>query len=134
MTIAARIFAVAALVLCAAPAFAQNGSDPGQTTPKAEPPPVPDKGITSQFNCVDENGKHMGTRNHLFYRVEMTNKCEQRLKCQIFAYAVASKGPSQGRATLVLASKSRGAPTQIYDFKIKGTGGLITVSRECRVF
>ena len=118
---------IAALVLSAGLALARADDAP-------EPPPVADKGTTSQLNCIDENNHHMGQGNHLFYRIAMTNKCEQRLKCQIFAYAISSKGPSQGRATLVLAPKSRGAPAQIYDFKIKGPGGMTTSSRECRVF
>ena len=132
MTNAAKFLAGAALMLFAVPALAQN--DAGQTPPKDEPPPVADKGTTSQLNCVEENGKHMGSGNHLFYRTEMTNKCEQRLKCRIFTAAYSSKGPSMGRATLVLAPKSQGAPPQIHDFKVKGAGGMTTSSRECRVF
>ncbi len=126
MTIAARILAVVALMLCAASAFAQNA-------PAQEPPPVADKGTTPQLNCVEENNKHMREGNHLFYRIAMSNKCEQRLKCRVFAAAYSSKGPSIGRATLVLAPKSQGAPAQIYDFKVKGAGGMTTASHECTV-
>jgi hypothetical protein len=113
------------LALCAAPAFAQNA--PGQ-----EPPAVADKGTTSQLNCIEENNKHMGEGQHLFYRIQMTNTCEQRLKCQIFAAAYSSKGVSIGRATLILAAKSKGAPPQIFDFKVKGAGGMTSASRECK--
>ena len=127
MSPAARILALAALILCATPAFAQ-------TAPGQESPLVADKGTTAQLNCDDENNRHMGEGNHLFYRIEMTNKCEQHLECAVFAYAVTSKGPSKGRATLVLASISKGAAPQIYDFKVKGVGGMTTASRECRVF
>ena len=92
-----------------------------------------DKGTTLQLNCVDENNHEVGRAMRSVYRIELSNKCEQRLKCEIFAYAITGKGPSKGRATLVLAPKSQGAAPQFYDFKIKGTGGMTTTSRECRV-
>jgi hypothetical protein len=128
---AIRWFALA-MALCATPALAQNAPDAGQAPPKDEPPPVADKGTTSQLNCVDESNKHMGERHHLSYRIHMTNKCEQRLKCKIFAAAYSSKGVSIGRATLILAAKSKNAPAQIYDFKIKGAGGMTSSTRECK--
>ena len=115
-------------------AAAQNAPDAGQTPPKAEPQPVADKGTTSQINCVVENDEHMGERHRQFFRIAMSNNCEQRIKCHVFAASYSSKGPSFGRATLVLAPKSKGAPPQIYDFKVKGAGGMTSTSRECRVF
>ena len=121
-------------LLAAAFVLAGCFSAAAQNAPGQEPPPVADKGTTSQLNCVDENGTHMGSGKHLFYRTAMTNKCEQRLKCEIFTAAYSSKGPSIGHATLILAAKSKGAPPQTHDFKVKGVGGMTTSSRECRVF
>jgi hypothetical protein len=120
--------AAAALIVCGC-----TGLACAQTAP-AEPSPVADKGTTAQLNCVEENGKHLRAGNHLIYRTEMSNKCEQRIKCRVFAAAYTSKGPSIGHATLVLAPKSRGAPPQVYDFKVKGAGGMTSTSRECAVF
>jgi hypothetical protein len=122
----AKYLAAAAFMLSATSAFAQ-------TAPAPEVPPVADKGTTSQLNCIADNNRDVGKGNNSIYRIEMSNKCEQRLKCAVFAYAITAKGPSQGRATLVLAPKSQGAAPQFYDFKIKGTGGMTTTSRECRV-
>ncbi len=119
--------AAAALIVCGLAVAAS-----AQTT--AEPSPVADKGTTAQLNCVEENGKHLRAGNHLIYRTEMSNKCEQRIKCRVFVAAYTSKGPSLGHATLVLAPKSRGAPPQIFDFKVKGAGGMTSTSRECAVF
>jgi hypothetical protein len=115
-------------------AAAQNAPDSGQKPPKAESPPVADKGTTSQLDCVVENNEHMGERNHMFFRIAMSNVCEQRIKCKVFAASYSSKGLSFARATLVLAPKSKGAPPQTYDFKVKGAGGMTSTSRECRVF
>ncbi len=126
------LFAAAALLLAGCfTAFAQN--DPGQTPPK-EPAPVADKGTTSQLECVDENNKHMGEGRHLFFRIAMTNKCDQRLKCEVFVASYSSKGASIGHTTLVLPAKPKGAAPQTFDFKVKGAGGMTSSSRECRVF
>ena len=129
MTKMKSLAAAARLILCGCAGAASAQPAPGQ-----EPPPVADKGTTSQLNCVEENGKHMGAGNHLIYRTEMSNKCEQRLRCRLFGAAYSSKGPSYGRGTLVLAPKSRGAAAQVYDFKVKGAGGMTSTSRECAVF
>jgi hypothetical protein len=66
MSRAARFLALS-LTLCAAPAFAQN--DSGQAPPKAELPPVADKGATAQYNCLDESEKHVASGHILFYRI-----------------------------------------------------------------
>src|SRR5476649_1437771 len=102
MTNAARCLAVAALMLCAAPAFAQNA--PGQ-----EPPPQADPGTTGQTNCIDENDHYVTLGKGVGFRIELTNKCEQRLTCKVFAFITSPKGMAQGRGTIVLAPKSRGA-------------------------
>ena len=60
-------------------------------------------------------------------RSSSTNKCEQRLKCQIFVYIISAKGPVQGHATL-LAPKSAARRPKSYVLKVKMLGG-ITQSR-----
>jgi hypothetical protein len=133
MVLAARCLTAAALMLCAAPAFAQNAPAQGQQPPQAAPPPVADKGTTAQYNCLDEDEKYARDGKRIVYRMTLTNKCEQRLKCAVFAYQVSSKGPSQGRGMLVLAPKSAGAKaTQVYELKVKAMGGMGTASRECK--
>jgi hypothetical protein len=68
MTNAARLLAVAALVLCAAPAFAQNAPDPGQELPlQAEP------GSTSQIECIDENDHYTMNGKQPIFVIELTN-------------------------------------------------------------
>jgi hypothetical protein len=133
-----KTLSLAALLLfgCIA-ASAQNApdqdKDKGQNLGQ-EPPPVADKGTTAQYNCLDESEKHVGGGKQIFYRIMLTNKCEQRLKCAVFAYQVGSKGPSQGHGTLVLAPKSAGAKaTQVFELKIKSMGGMGAWSRECKV-
>jgi hypothetical protein len=127
MTNAARCLAVAALMLCAAPAFAQNA--PGQ-----EPPPQADPGTTGQTNCIDENDHYVTLGKGVGFRIELTNKCEQRLTCKVFAFITSPKGMAQGRGTIVLAPKSRGAAaTSSFTMKAKMNGGSSQSARECRV-
>jgi Spy/CpxP family protein refolding chaperone len=118
----------AALILCATAAIANA------QTASAAPPPVADKGITAQYNCVDEENKAIGTYGHWQYRVELKNKCEQRLKCLVYGAAFGAQGVQKGRAVMILAAKSRGAASiKVMQFRIKEVGGMTTVSRHCWV-
>jgi hypothetical protein len=127
----ARIAAlsVALVVGFAVAGLAEDAPADGQT------PPVPDKGTTSQLNCVDQKSEYTKDAKGIFYVQTFANKCEARLTCKVFAYVLNSRGPSHGHATLVLAPKSAGeAATKRYALKVKGVGGFGTSDRECRVF
>jgi hypothetical protein len=121
----------AALILCgflSTAAWAQNA--PGQ-----EPPPVADPGTTGQSNCISENDNFKRNGKQPVFEIELENKCEQRLKCQVFVYITSAKGPVQGRGTIVLAPKSKGAAAKgSYIIKTKMAGGSSQSARECRVF
>lgn len=133
VTSTSRLFAltVAMAIGFAAVGLAQDAPADGQTT---EPPPVPDKGTTSQLNCIDQRTEHKQTGNGLFYVLTLANKCEARMKCTIFVYQLNARGPSQGRGTLILGAKSAGAAAKkSYALKIKGAAGFSTSERECRV-
>ena len=115
----------------AAEGFAQDAPADGQA---AEPPPVPDKGTTSQLNCIEQSSEYKQTGKSLFYIQTFANKCEARMTCTIFVYQLNARGPSQGRGTLILGAKSAGAAAKkSYALKIKGAGGVSTSERECRV-
>lgn len=126
MTHAARLLATAALMLCAAPALAQNA--PGQ-----EPPPQADPGTTIQANCIAENDTFTMRGKQPIFTIEMTNKCEQRMSCKVFVYINSAKGPVQGRGTIVMAAKSKGAAaTGTFTMKAKTNGGSSQSTRECK--
>jgi hypothetical protein len=123
-----RTFA-AALILCGSYACAN-----AQNAPVA-PPPVADKGTTVQINCIDEEGETLGKDGHLVRAIKLTNKCEQRLRCQTYAAAYGAQGVQRGQAVLILAPESKGpAAARTYKFKIKEGGGMLTSTRHCRVF
>jgi hypothetical protein len=133
MSHTAKVLGAAALLLCggfAGAALAQNAPAAGQ-----EPPPKADAGTTSQLNCISDSGGFKRSGDSATYTIELENKCEQRLKCRVYAYVTSSKGPVQGHATMILAPKSRGAAAkQSYAMKVKMLGGMAQSSRECRVF
>jgi hypothetical protein len=102
--------------------------------PKAEPPPVPDKGTTPQLNCISQDSRYTQDGKAIFFVQTFENKCEARIRCEVFVYQINARGPTQGRATLTLARKSGGAAaTKVYKLKVKGAGGSSTSARECRV-
>jgi len=129
MTKAAKYLAVAALMLAGClSATAQNTPATGQ-----EPSPVADAGTTAQANCIDENDHYKMSGKQPMFVIELTNKCEQRITCKVFAYINSARGPAQGRGTIVLAPKSRGAAAKnTYTMKTKMVGGNSISDRECR--
>ena len=69
------------------------------------------------------------------FEIALENKCERRMTCKVFVYINSAKGPVQGRGTIVLAEKSRGAAaTKSFTMKAKMAGGSSQSTRECRVF
>jgi hypothetical protein len=125
-------FFAAVLILCGSYACANAQNAP---VAPAAPPPVADKGTTVQLNCIDEEGETLGDYRHLVRAIKLTNKCEQRLRCQTYAAAYGAQGVQRGKAVLILAPKSKGvAAAKTYKFKIKEGGGMLTSTRHCRVF
>jgi len=130
MTDFARILAGTALILggvFASAALAQSPPAAGQK------PPVPDEGTTQQESCISDGGGFKMIGDTPTYTIELTNKCEQRLKCQIFVYVISAKGPVQGHSTLTLPGNTRGKPVkESYVLKVKMLGGMAQSTRECK--
>jgi hypothetical protein len=101
---------------------------------KSEPPPKPDRGTTSQLDCIDQKSEYTRTGHTIFYVQTFENKCEARMKCAVFSSVLQAKGLSHGQGTVVLGPKSAGASAKkSYAMKVEGTGGFGTSERECRV-
>jgi hypothetical protein len=106
-----------------------------QNAPATESPPKADAGTTGQTQCISEDDHYVRLGKGFSFRIELTNKREQRIRCKVFVYITSAKGTSQGRATIVLAQKSRGpAATGTFTMKAKMNGGSTQSTRECRVF
>jgi hypothetical protein len=137
MTNAAKLLAAAALLLCGCFSAAAETQTQTLSVPVSgqEPPPVADPGTTGQLKCISEDDHYVRLGKGVGFRIELTNLCEQRIKCKVFAYITSAKGPAQGRGTIVLAPKSRGAAAKnSYTMKAKMNGGSSQSTRECRVF
>ena len=107
--------------------------DDGQTPPK-ESQPQPDPGTTGQSKCISEDENYKRNGNSVVYVIALENKCEARLKCEVYAYVVSAMGPSQGRTTMILAPSSQGAAAKkSYAMKVKMVGGSAQIARACRV-
>jgi len=97
--------------------------------------PVPDARTTGQAPCIEETGDYETHGKTVSYVIGIENKCDKRLKCEIFANVTGAKGSSLGPTTLILGAKSSGAAAKkSYTMKVKAAGGTAQVSRECRVF
>jgi len=117
------------------PALPQNPLPGSAPSPAAPANPVPDAGTTAQAACIDETGDYETQGGKIIFIIGLKNKCDKRLRCEIFAYVVGAKGPSYGHTVTVLAAASNGAPTtRTYAMKVKAAGGTAQVSRQCRVF
>jgi len=111
-------------------AAAQNAPAPGQ-----EPPPVADKGTTVQEKCIDENDGYTRRGGKPMFVIQLENKCEQRLTCKVYAYVTSARGVVQGRGTIKLAAKSKGAAAKgTFVMPAKKMGGNSQSDRECRVY
>jgi hypothetical protein len=149
----APMLAILALVLCSVIATAQDATPPagaqqqtapdlpanplpGTSAPSApQQNPVPDAGTTGQAACIDETGDYATHGSAVTFVIGLTNKCDKRLRCRIFAYVVGAKGPASGQTTMILGAKSSGAAAkQTYAMRVKAAGGTAQVSRECRVY
>ena len=128
--LAIRRLAGAALMLCGCLTAASAQNAAGQ-----EPPPVAEPGTTGQSACIAENDSWIRQGRGIAFAIALTNKCEQRLQCRVFAYVTSAKGAVQGHGTLRLAPASKGqAATQRWSMKVKMSSGSSQSARECRVF
>ena len=101
----------------------------------AAKPPTPEPGATAQSACIEETGDYATHGTSVTFVIGLENKCDKRLKCEVFAYVIGAKGPSKGHAILILGPKSSGAAAKkSYAMKVKIAGGTAEVSRECQVF
>jgi hypothetical protein len=134
----AKSLSVAALMLCAfvAAAHAQKAPAAGQEPPVASgqtPPPVAEPGATAQGACITENDGYEMRGNSPTFVITLENKCEQRLKCEIFASISSARGSAKGHTTIVLGPKSSGvAAKKSYAIKVKMVGGMSQSDRACK--
>jgi hypothetical protein len=103
---------------------------PGTAAPAAAP-----SGAASDLqSCLQETGDYITHGHTVSYVIAITNTCEKRLRCEIFANVIGARGSSLGRTVMMLDAASKGAAAKrSYEMRVKAAGGTAQVSRECRV-
>jgi hypothetical protein len=128
-----RTLLAVVLIVIATPALAVKPVLPPppeqqQETQQQEPAvPVP----TGKPKCIQQKDTFTEAKTFV---IELSNACEQRMRCTVHAYVVNSRGPTKGFATLTLAPASKGAAAhRSYVMKLKESYGSAEVSRSCKV-
>ncbi len=123
----ALVFATGAL------AEDSNSVPPGQQPPTEQQEPAPQqKPAPDPAKCVTNETDFKRAGDKAVFVIALTNACESRQSCTVSAYVVTAGGPSQGKATLLLAPASEGkAAQQSYALPVEGMGGMANVSQSC---
>ena len=152
-------FAVLALSLCfASAALAEDVTPPAPTNssaPTAPPPAATPAAPVAQAvappaaaqppaaqslpadlqDCLQETGDYVTRGKAVFYLLGITNTCNARLRCMIYASVSGVRGTSLGHSVMILDPAGSGDGTKkTYDMRVRAAGGLAQVSRECKVF
>ena len=109
-------FAALALAVCIGSARTAGAED------------VPDATKDVQA-CLAETGDFVSHGKSNSYVIGLENKCAQRLKCVIDANITGAKGSDLVHTVMTLEAKSK----KTYTAKVKAVGGMIQVSRDCKV-
>jgi hypothetical protein len=116
------------------PALPQNplpGTPSPAATPQAAAPGLP----ADLQACLRETGDYVTRGNVILYVIGITNTCDARLRCQIFANVTGAKGSSLGHTVMTLGPAASGAAAQqSHTMRVKAAGGTAQVSRDCKVF
>ena len=110
-----------------------NDVPPGQQPPAERQEPAPEvKAAPDPAKCVTSETDFKRDGDKATFVIALTNTCETRQSCVVSAYVVTAGGPSQGKATLLLAPASEGkAAQQSYVLPVEGFGGMANVSQSC---
>jgi hypothetical protein len=116
----------------APPALPQN---PLPSAPSPAPAqaaaPVPPADLQA---CLQETGDYITRGRTVHYVIAITNTCKARLRCEVFANVSGAKGTSLGHTVMILGPVGSGnAAKKTYDMRVKAAGGIVQISRECKV-
>jgi hypothetical protein len=84
-------------------------------------------------SCLQETGDYVTHGRSVFYVIAITNSCNARLRCEVFANVTGARGTSLGHTVMILSPVGSDAAKKTYDMRVKAAGGIAQISRECRV-
>jgi hypothetical protein len=118
----------------------ENRPSANPTPSVAEPKPAPG-GATHDDQeddlqaCLKETGDYRTEGKAVAYVIGITNACDKRIRCEIFANVIGARGSSLGHTVMILGPTSQGAASRkTYAMRVKEAGGIAQVSRDCRIF
>ena len=84
--------------------------------------------------CLRETDDYVTRGKTVLYVIGLTNSCDKRLRCEIFANVTGSRGSALGHTIMTLGAAGSGpAAKQTYAMHVKAAGGMAQISRECKV-
>jgi hypothetical protein len=119
-------------IVPATPALPENplpGTPAATAAPQAAAPGLP----SELQKCLQETGDYVTRGRSVFYVIAITNSCNARLRCEVFANVTGPRGTSLGHTVMVLGPAGSGAAKKSYDMHVKTFGGVTQVSRACKV-
>ena len=124
---------ILAVLLCAGMAVSAAENASGKSDPQSNP--FAETEADAINNCISTSGDYQTHGQRISFVITLENKCEKRLKCEVFAYVIGAQRPSSGHAELVLGAKSSGgAAKKSYTMGVKAAGGTAQISRACETF
>jgi hypothetical protein len=134
LSIVLALTAVACGNLAARADEAKGTADPSVISREAEQKLAVERAAAreAKTSCItDESGFRQKDGENV-YVITLTNRCERPQRCTLNVYLVTAFGPQQGKATLRLAGRAKGAAAQkSYIMQTKSAGGSVTASRSC---
>jgi len=136
-----KLLLASALCLAAAAAAAEEAANapaaenqpPGTAAPQAKQLPAKPSADDLQ-SCLKETDDYVTRGKTVLYVIGLTNSCDKRLRCEIFANVTGARGTALGHTIMTLGAAGSGpAAKQTYSMPVKAAGGMAQISRECKV-
>jgi hypothetical protein len=99
--------------------------------PQVRPAAAEDAPTAKQ--CIGDDDTAYAQDGKAFtFTMNFHNDCDRPIACEVDAYVVGARGPTQGHTTLKFAPKAQEPAKASYTMRVKAIGGMAQYSRECR--
>jgi hypothetical protein len=103
------------------------------TMPVAEALAASDDMPETPKQCIaDMEAKFVQDGNIPTFTMAFQNNCARAISCEINAYVVGSRGPTQGHKILKFEPKGQTPTTMQYALRVKELSGSAQYSRDCK--
>jgi hypothetical protein len=88
--------------------------------------------VTAKQCIGDDDTGYAQTGKTFTFTMNFHNDCDRQIACEVDAYVVSARGPSQGHTTLKFAAKAQTPTKASYTMRVKAIGGTAQYSRDCK--